>query len=189
MNQRPFPVLLRARHVRLSAVHVECLFGAGVALTALAALPVGGTFACAEDVSVAVDEAALGRVRVVGPCVPHTEVRVSPADLHTLGIDATRARRTPQGSVGCTLRGPRGTVVLASGLVTPRRTLHLSPDEARALDVVDGAILSLEFNDRPRLVSDVRVVVGLGRGLLLDRDDPAASDVSRTTSAQLTHAA
>jgi propanediol utilization protein len=188
---RPVPVVLRARHVRLQQTHVEALFGAGYRLTPIATLPIVGSQVCAETVVVRANTSArIEAVRVLAPAPKNTRVHVSPRDLVRLGIDPALAQCQLAGSPGCTLEGPKGTVVLAEGVLTPKRTLLLPQAEASALGLVDGQTVHMDLTgDRPHRVGDVRVVLAVPaddvRALVLDLDDPLAADVNRSATATL----
>lgn len=175
---RAIPIVATARHVRLQASHLELLFGPKHALTALAPLALPGVFACAEGVNVRGPSGSIAFVRVVGPVVRNTTVRVSPRDLPLLGLPAEPLPRTLAESRGCTIEGPAGTVVLAEGLVTPRRVLSLDPSIAARRGLDTGASTTLVLaSDRSREILDVRVqLVDGAQHLSVDLDDPLAHD-------------
>lgn len=172
------PIIATARHVRLQASHIEALFGAGHKLTPIGPLALPGVFACAELVDVRGATGALEHVRIVGPAVRHTVVRVSPRDLPALGVPVDQVPRSLAESRGCTLEGPAGTVVLAEGLVTPRRVLSIDPATAEARGLVDGGTLTLAVRgERAREVTDVLVQLVPGAlHLSIDLDDALAAE-------------
>jgi propanediol utilization protein len=178
MRDEPIPVIATARHVRLQQSHVDALFGAGHALTRIGPLGLPHVFACAETLTVRVAAGALEHVRVVGPTVRQSVVRVSPRDLPLLGLPIDNPPRALRDSKGCTLEGPLGTVVLAEGLVTPRRILSLDPALARNRGVADGATITLALRgDRVREIFDVRVqFTPEVCHLSVDVDDALAAD-------------
>lgn len=111
-----WPVVIEARHVRLSAAHVEMLFGAGHALLELVWLPPTGRFASADVVDVRGPSGTLKGVRVLGPIAGATRVYLSDDDVADCGLDGNRAG-------GVSIDGPRGTLVLAAGAVLDVRRL------------------------------------------------------------------
>jgi putative phosphotransacetylase len=132
--------------------------------------------AFAETVRVRGPDGALSDVRVLGPAVRQTSVRVSSQDVPRLGLSPNHVGRHAPNTVGCTLEGPSGTVVLGEGLAAPGRTLWLDPDEARILRVEAGSLVTLVVEgERGRELHDV--LVELVRGahhLLVDASDPLA---------------
>lgn len=110
-----WPVVIEARHVRLSAAHIEMLFGAGHALLELVPLPGTGRFASADVVDVRGPSGTLKSVRVLGPVTAATRVYLSDDDVADCGLDANRG--------GVSVDGPRGTLVLAAGAVMDVRRL------------------------------------------------------------------
>ncbi|HEY4222660.1 MAG TPA: PduL/EutD family phosphate acyltransferase, partial [Myxococcota bacterium] len=124
------PVVVTARHVRLSAAHAEILFGAGTAdaLLPICDLPPTGRHACAGVVVVRGSLGALQHVRVVGPLLQQTEVNVGARDAASAGVVD-----------GCTLDGPHGAVVLAGGVRVGLRKVALTPDVAEACGLTGAA--------------------------------------------------
>lgn len=182
MTTASIPVVIEARHVRLTAGHVEILFGAGHALSSLVPLELTGRFAAAEVVEVRGPAGSCKNVRVLGPVVDATSVFVSDGDKDLLGAgDATTT---------CSVDGPKGTVVLGSSVVRPLRrlvvtrelaALHglaVSGTQAASVDIVVQA-------ERARELRNVPVELGPVVYLGVDVTDANAMDVGPTTRAQL----
>ncbi len=172
------PVVVTVRHVRLSAAHLELLFGAGATLVDVCALPPTGTFASASVVDVRGPAGTLRHVRVLGPLVRQTEVRLLPREAGVLGL-------TAGADSGCTLEGPHGTVVLAGGVHLGLRRLALGAHDAQEAGLIDGAHTGVIVRgDRERELRDVPVHVGEHGGWLeVDVDDANALDVGPHTHA------
>ena len=152
-SNRIAAVVVAARHVRLSAAHLEILFGPGTALVDVCALPPTGTFASAAvvDVSGAAGGAALKSVRVVGPLVKSTELRVNARDAAAAGLVA---------GAGCTLEGPRGTVVLAAGVTVGLRRLGLTAEALALNALTTGSVTNVTVRgERERELRDVPVAM------------------------------
>lgn len=178
MTLQPLPVVVTARHVRLTAAHVEVLFGPGAKLVEIAAFSPSGTWAASDVVDVRGPGGEALRTRVVGPVVKNTEVRLLPRDAAALAIAPSTS--------GCTLVGPHGTVVLATGVVVGLRRLCLSSADAAAAALGDGDRATVRVDsERPRDLRDVPVEVGASSFLCLEVDDAHALDLTPTSSARL----
>lgn len=157
----PMPVGVGTRHVRLSQAHVETLFGEGYRLTPLTALFQPNEEACVESVTIRGSTGKLSSVRLIAPCPDKTVVELSVHDLEHLGLktECTPAQMT-DGSIGCTIEGPKGTIVLAAGVFVRPRTLILPRSVAAELNLAHGASTRIQvMGDRSRIFSDVSVQV------------------------------
>lgn len=188
-SETPIPVAITARHVHLSKAHVEALFGKGHELLPLYPLTQPGEVACADTVTVRGPKGALEHVRVIAPLRERTQVELTVRDQARLGIEGPlRLSSKLAGSLGCTLEGPSGTIVLAEGVLNAMRHLHASPEQAKALGLEDDSTVTLCVgSDRTRVVRDVlvRVRAGAALELHLDPDEGAAADVGPRTTAWL----
>lgn len=184
-----FPVGIVARHVHLCAAHVEALFGEGHRLRPLAPLSQPGEHACIETVTLRGPSGEIPNVRVVGPLRERTQVEISLRDQAALGIEeGLRLSSRLEGSMGCTLEGPQGTVVLAEGVLNAMRHLHASPEDARRLGLADDTTVTVGIaGERARFLSDVlvRIRQGARLELHLDTEEAASVDVGPTTLAYL----
>ncbi|MFZ9889920.1 MAG: PduL/EutD family phosphate acyltransferase, partial [Myxococcota bacterium] len=91
-----------------------------------------------------------------------------------------------EGTPGCTLEGPCGTVVLAAGLLNAMRHLHLSMEDARRLHVGETSLVTMAIgSDRARVLHDVVVHLEpeAPSALHLDPEEAAAADVGPETKA------
>ena len=107
-----------ARHVHLTAEHIEILFGKGATLTHKKDLSQPGQFACEERVTVEGPKGAIKNIIVLGPARPQSQVEVSLTDARALGVVApVRESGDLAGSAGCKLVGPAGEVEIAEGVI------------------------------------------------------------------------
>lgn len=130
------------RHLHLSAADIESLFGKGHELTPVKDLGQPGQFACDEKVILVGPKGAITGVRVLGPARKATQIEVSRTDSFTLGIkppikDSGDHTDTP----GLTIVGPKGTVVLNSGVMLAKRHIHMTPEDAEIFGVKDKDIV------------------------------------------------
>ena len=102
-----------ARHVHLSAEHIEALFGKGATLTNKKELSQPGQYACEERVKLVGPKKEIANVIILGPARPATQVEISFTDARTLGVSApVRESGDVAGAPGLTLVGPAGEVEL-----------------------------------------------------------------------------
>ncbi len=172
-----WPVVIEARHVRLTAAHIEMLFGPGHALLELVPLPPTGRFASADVVDVRGPGSALKSVRVLGPVTSTTRVYLSDDDVADCGLDVNRTG-------GVSIDGPRGTLVLAAGAVVDVRRLVMP--RATAASAASGALDLLVRGERARELRGVPVEASAEAGevwLAIDIDNANAMDIGPATRA------
>lgn len=191
MKKRPdgIAVGVSARHVHLSAAHVAALFGKEHSLRPLCVLSQPHEHGCLETVRVRGPSGALDDVRVIGPAADQTSVELPLRDCERIGAGVTlRLTRLLEGSDGCVLEGPAGTVVLGEGVVNAVRHLRVPPAFAKAEGLSHDSRVSVRVaGDRARVVHDVVISVEPGAmpELVLDLEEAAAVDLGPDTVAQL----
>ena len=153
------PVGISNRHVHLAQQDVEALFGKGYTLTPLKPLRQPGQFAAEECVTIVGPKGSLKNVRVLGPTRPVTQLEVSRADCFTLGIKApVRESGQLEKAGDALLVGPKGHVDLHSQVICAWRHIHMSPQDARALNVRNGQKVSVRSHGERQLTFDEVVV-------------------------------
>ena len=153
------PVGISNRHVHLAQQDVEALFGKGYTLTPLKPLRQPGQFAAEECVTIVGPKGSLKNVRVLGPTRPITQLEVSRADCFTLGIKApVRESGQLEKAGDALLVGPKGHVDLHSQVICAWRHIHLSPQDARRLNVINGQKVSVRSTGERQLTFDEVVV-------------------------------
>ncbi len=176
---RSIPVALSARHVHLSAEHVEALFGPGHRLTPLFDLSQPGQYAAVETVEVVGPRRSIPGVRVLGPARNKSQVELSTTDGVALGINlpvrvSGDTARTP----GAHLIGLRGAVKLTEGCIVAARHIHAIPADASRLGIRDGQKVYVRFPGPRGLIFDevvVRVSDEFRTELHLDTDEGNAA--------------
>ncbi|QDS92810.1 Phosphate propanoyltransferase [Roseimaritima multifibrata] len=138
-------VSISARHCHLTDEHVEILFGKGATLTPEKPLYQDGFFAAAQTVMVVGPRRRmLPSVRVLGPTRNHSQVELALTDSISLGIDApTRHSGDIEGTPGCVLVGPAGTVQLEKGVIRAARHVHMNFDDCEYYGVKNGDMMQL----------------------------------------------
>jgi propanediol utilization protein len=154
-------VSISARHCHLTDEHVEILFGRGSVLEPDKDLYQDGFYAAKQTVMiVGPRRRMLPSVRVLGPTRPESQVELALTDSISLGIDAPiRHSGKIEGTPGCVLVGPAGTVQLERGVIRAARHAHMNFADAEYFGVKDGDMMKLQVtsNDCSVTFDDVLV--------------------------------
>ncbi len=175
---KTFIVETSARHVHLTAEAVEILFGKGHTLTNKKDLSQPGQFACEEKVTVVGPKGSL-KASVLGPTRPANQVELSLTDARTIGVAApVRESGDIEGSNGCRLEGPCGSIELDKGVIAAKRHIHMTKADAAELGVSDKEIVSVKLNtERSTIYGDVvvRVSDSFALAMHIDTDESNAA--------------
>jgi propanediol utilization protein len=139
-------VSISARHCHLTDEHVEILFGRGSVLEPDTDLYQDGFYAAKQTVMVVGPRRRmLPNVRVLGPTRPDSQVELALTDSISLGIDApVRHSGKIEGTPGCALVGPAGTVQLERGVIRAARHVHMNFADAEYYGVANGDMMQLK---------------------------------------------
>ncbi|MBR5782804.1 MAG: phosphate propanoyltransferase [Clostridia bacterium] len=175
---KTFIVEMSARHLHVTKEDLETLFGKGHELTPKKDLSQPGQFACEERVDLVGPKKTIPGVSILGPCRPETQVEVSLTDARTLGVAAAiRESGDIEGTAGIILRGPAGEVTLEKGVIAAKRHIHLTPEDAERLGVVDKEIVGVKIqSERSAILEDVvcRVSPSYAAAMHIDTDEANA---------------
>lgn len=139
------PVGVSNRHIHLSRADMDVLFGAGSELTLKKDLKQPGQYAAEELVTIRGPKGAISKVRVLGPLRDETQVEISIADGFTLGVKPPiRESGQLKGTPGITIEGPKGTVELDHGVIAALRHIHMTPEIASQVVLIDKDYVSVE---------------------------------------------
>lgn len=139
------PVGISNRHVHLSQVDLDTLFGMGYQLTKVKDLSQPMQFACKETLTLCGPKGAIENVRILGPVRRETQVEILQADCFKLGVAApVNMSGDLGGTPGITLVGPKGSTVLSQGVIIAQRHIHMTLEDASSLGVTDGALVSIQ---------------------------------------------
>lgn len=179
------PVGISNRHVHVTEADLETLFGKGHKLTPTKDLSQPGQFACDEIVVLSGPKGKIGKVRILGPVRPQTQVEISRTDSFALGVQApVRDSGHLEGSAPITIEGPAGSVELAQGVIIAQRHLHLHTSEAAELGLKDKEIISVKFGGERAVTFDnvlVRVGDKFAKDMHIDTDEANAAGLSNGT--------
>jgi len=141
----PLVVNISARHCHLTEQHVKILFGKGRKLTPQKWLYQDGYFAAEETVAiVGPRRRMLPEVRVLGPCRGDSQVELAFTDSISLGLDIpVRISGDIQGTPGCLLVGPAGSLELPQGVIRAMRHVHMNAAEMAFYGVKNKDLMHL----------------------------------------------
>jgi len=179
-----FVVETSARHVHVSQEDLETLFGKGYELTKKKDLSQPGQYACEERVTVVGPKKELAGVSILGPVRPATQVEISLTDARSIGAAApVRESGDVAGSGACKLVGPAGEVELKEGVISAKRHIHATPEDAAELGVQDKDVVSvkIETEGRSLVFGDVvvRVSPKFALAMHIDTDESNAAGCGR----------
>lgn len=171
-----------ARHVHLDKESVEALFGVGHKLTPKRELSQPGQYLEEERVDVIGPKGSFKNVAVLGPERKHVQVEVSFSDAFALGINPPiRQSGDTKGSASVTLVGPAGEITIDEGAIVALRHVHMTPEDAERLDLVDNQIVSVEaLTDRKLVFEDtvIRVSPKFRTRMHVDVDEAGAAHIA-----------
>ena len=171
-----------ARHVHLDKESVEALFGVGHKLTPKRELSQPGQYLEEERVDIIGPKGSFKNVAVLGPERKHVQVEVSFSDAFALGINPPiRQSGDTKGSASVTLVGPAGEITIDEGAIVALRHVHMTPEDAERLGLVDNQIVSVEaLTDRKLVFEDtvIRVSPKFRTRMHVDVDEAGAAHIA-----------
>ncbi len=139
------PIALSNRHVHLTEEHIALLFGEGYELTWIKDLSQPHQFACDEKVDIQGPKGVLKGVRILGPARKADQVEILASDAFKLGVPVViRDSGQIDGTPGCTIIGPKGSVEINQGVIVASRHIHMSLEEAAEYGVKNDDIVNIE---------------------------------------------
>ena len=186
----PLVVNVSARHIYVTQEDIEKLYGPGSTLTKLKDLYQDGEFATEQQVNIiGPRNRMIPNVRILGPVRSYTQVELSYTDGVFLGIKLPlRTSGDHQGTPGCSLVGPYGSVTLKQGVVRAERHVHMHPDDLNHFGVKDGDYMQLKVDGPCGVVFNnmkVREHPKVKLEIHIDTDEGNACDLGTATSMQL----
>jgi putative phosphotransacetylase len=186
-QRQPFdgliPVGISVRHVHITPVDLEQLYGPGAQLTKLRDLRQPGEFAANQTVTlIGPRMRPIENVRILGPARSHTQVEVSRTDAILLGLNPpVRPSGQIAGTPGITLVGPAGVVALPEGVICANRHIHLNEADAARFGVKPDQEVEVEVEgDKALIFEHVQIRVGpkFILEMHLDTDDANAAGIN-----------
>ncbi len=184
-------VNISARHCHLTQDDVDVLFGKGYQLTEMKRLYQSTDFAANETVAVVGPrQRMIPGVRILGPCRKFSQVELAFTDSISLGIDIpVRLSGDVEGTPGCLLVGPKGSLVMPKGVIRAERHVHMGDKDAayygvKHLDRMDLRIQSPCPTTLEGLL--VRTNPDWKLEVHIDTDEANSCDLTHATSVSLT---
>lgn len=172
-----FIVETSARHCHLSQKDLNTLFGEGYVLTKKKDLSQPGQFACEEKVKVVGEKGELN-MSILGPVRDNTQVEISLTDARSVGLIAPIKESGDLKEAGkCKIIGPKGEIECEHAVITAKRHIHATPEDAKELNVKNGDIVKVELDnpDRKLIFDDVVVRVSDKYSLAMHIDTDEAN--------------
>lgn len=177
------PVGVSARHIHLEKKDLNTLFGEGYKLTHFKPLSQPGQFAAEESVDLIGPKGTISKVRILGPERPDTQVEVSMSDARKLGLNPpVRTSGNVKSTPGITIRGPKGEITIAQGVIIADRHIHMTPEDSRSYNVSDGEKVKLIVDgEKGGVLSNVTIRVSEKYALdcHIDTDDASAFQIKQ----------
>lgn len=151
MNSEHLEITLQPPHVHLTKRMVWKLFGETAKLTAAAPTDMPGKFVANQRVSVTGPSGASVELPITGPSSPRNQVELSPALAEQLGVTAKVELSGSGTAGGVTLEGPAGTAELETGVLIPQPHIHMPPEDASTLSLLEGQTITLATADGRQL--------------------------------------
>lgn len=163
------------KHVHLTKEVYEQLFDEE--LTVKKELVQPGQFAANQTVTIRGPRSEKENVRILGPFRSYNQVEMAHHDAREIGLEPpVRKSGDLEGACPITIIGPKGEVTLDNCCIIANRHLHLSPEEAKRLGVVDEQKFTIKIDGIKSGTIDgyVKIQEGSVTELHLDTDDANA---------------
>ena len=179
MLETKVPVGISARHVHVSQVDLDILYGEGYQLTVKKDLLQQGQFAANELVDLVTEKGTFKNVRILGPIRKQTQVEVALTDAMKLKLSIpVRDSGDLKDSPGITIVGPKGTVEIKEGVIAAGRHIHMSLADGVAFGVKDKDIVTVHCSGQRGLVFEnvlIRVHESFRLEMHIDTDEANAT--------------
>ena len=156
------PIETSARHIHVSEKDFKQLFGEDAALQYVHELSQPGQYLGQERITVVGPKGRFENVAILGPFRPETQIELSMTDTRKIGVPGViRQSGHTDGTPGCQLIGPKGTIELEKGVIVAKRHIHMTPLEASRARVKDNdeVFVITQSYERGLIFADVVVRV------------------------------
>jgi acetate kinase len=189
LQQQRIPIAVSARHIHPSQSLVEQLFGKGYQLTKARNLTQPEGWAANETVELIGPSGSFKKVRILGPTRIRTQIEVSATDTYTLGLEAPiRDSGNLDGTPIVTVRGPAGEAK-TDGLIIAARHIHMSPADAKAMQLRDGDYVEMQLGNEKRSVTFKNTLIRAKEGYVtemhIDTDEANAAGIQFQSTGEL----
>ena len=179
-----FPIETSARHVHICEADFKILFGEDATLNYVHELSQPGQYLCKERVTIVGPKGRFENVAILGPFRPETQIELSMTDTRKIGLAGViRQSGYTDGTPGCQLIGPNGSIDLEKGVIVAKRHIHMTTADAAELGLVDNQIVDVKMDCEGRKLTFGDVVVRVSDSYALamhiDTDESNAAGCGR----------
>ena len=140
------PIWISNRHVHLSPVDVEKLFGKWYQLTKFKDITQPGQFACNETVTLLGPKGKMENVRVVWPTRKESQIEIMLGDNFVLGTNApVRVSGEFNDGESISILWPAGECYVSKGMIASQRHLHCTIAEAESIWLKNGDMIKIKI--------------------------------------------
>ena len=180
-KNEPFLLEVSAHHIHLSQEHVEALFGEGHKLSWHSDLSQPNQFASKEILTLVGPKGKIERIRVLGPTRKETQIEISMTEQFKLGIHPPiRESGDLEGTPGCILEGPKGSVKIEKGIICALRHIHMTPEDSLRYGLKDKSVVRVRVKGNRELIFGdvlVRVNPNYKLAMHIDTDEANAANL------------
>ena len=179
------PIETSARHIHISKEDFEKLFGPEAELTFVKELSQPGQFLSGERLTIQGPKGCFENVAILGPFRSATQVELSMTDTRKLGLPGIiRQSGNIEGTPGCTLISPKGSLTIEKGVIVAKRHIHMPLDQAIRMNLKDNDdvfVITQSF-ERALIFADVVVRVSPSFKLSMHVDTDEANAFANDAS-------
>ncbi|MFZ2151335.1 MAG: phosphate propanoyltransferase [Candidatus Absconditicoccaceae bacterium] len=163
------PIGISNRHIHLSQVDADKLFGKGHEFKVLKDLSQPGQSAYEETVAIKGPKGEIKNVRILGPVRKQTQVEIFMGDNYVLGCNAPiKLSGDLKGSESLNIIGPQGSIYLQEGVIVAKRHLHITQSEADDRGLKNNQKIRIKTNNYERGLIFENVLVRIADTYALD---------------------
>ncbi len=171
------PVGISNRHVHLTEAVWKEIFG-DEEITVRNYLNQPGQFASNMTVDIMVNDNRIDHVRVVGPLRDYNQVEIDNSDAKILGVFPPRKQSGDlDDSLSVTVIGPRGSISLDKGLIRSDAHIHMDPETAIKMNLVNKEVVGVFKNDVKLLDAKIKILDNSYIEMHIDKDEEVLYDL------------
>ena len=172
-----------ARHIHLTQETLEFLCGKNFKLVEKRKLSQPGQFVSETRIDIVGVKNTIKNVSVLGPVRNINQIEISATDARNLGIKVPiRESGDIINSAPIILKGSINSIKLNEGLIIAKRHIHMSSDDAKKINVINGEIVNVKVNSNNRSVifgdTVVRINDNFCLAMHIDTDEANAANIT-----------
>lgn len=169
------PIWISNRHIHLSKEDAEILFGKNYTFKKRKELSQKDQYAYEEILTIKWDAWEISHVRILWPHRKETQIEILTEDQFVLGTNAPlRLSWDLKWTPGITLIWPKATHTTKNGLIIAKRHIHLSPQQAKELKVIEWDNIKIKTEWERAVIFDnviVRIFDRYDKDFHIDREE------------------